>query len=57
MAIVHDARGVNVNPFGYQCKFKISDEEICGLTFETQYKLTKHKKQTGHKKNLKVTTE
>ena len=58
MALVHDARGGDVNPFGYQCKHKISDKEICGLTFQTQYKLGKHKNQAGHKvKKGKVTTE
>ena len=51
MTLIHEKQGSEAHPLGFVCKFKVGDgeDDICGLKFDSQWYLTCHKAETGHK--------
>ena len=51
MTLIHEKRGTEAHPLGFVCNFKVGDGEkdLCGLKFDSQWYLTRHKDETGHK--------
>ena len=54
MKIIHEKQGQEAHPMGFTCHF-IVDGTACGMKFNSQWFLTRHKNETGHKFTRKRT--